>query len=59
VVKQPWITRYGVLLNLQQSSSRSARKRLWLAADSMSEDEWRQLCQLLRHSFGSDKGMNQ
>ncbi|WP_145482517.1 protein YgfX [Yersinia aldovae] len=56
VTKQPWITHYGVLLNLQQVSSCSTRKRLWLAADSMSEDEWRQLCVLLRYSFGSDDG---
>lgn len=58
VIKQPWITRYGVLLSLQQTSSRSTRKRLWLAADSMSEEEWRQLCLLLCHSFGSDEGIN-
>jgi toxin CptA len=56
VAKQPWITRYGVLFNLKQVSRRSVRSRLWLAADSMSEDEWRQLCVLLRHSFGSDDG---
>ncbi|CNF33613.1 protein YgfX [Yersinia enterocolitica] len=58
VIKQPWITRYGVLLSLQQTSNRSTRKRLWLAADSMSEEEWRKLCLLLRHSFGSDEGIN-
>ncbi|WP_016258000.1 protein YgfX, partial [Yersinia pestis] len=34
----------------------ATRKRLWLSADSMSEDEWRQLCLLLRHSFESDDG---
>ncbi|MGL4486118.1 MAG: protein YgfX [Yersinia sp. (in: enterobacteria)] len=58
VVKQPWITRYGVLLHLQHVSSRSTRKRLWLAADSMSEEEWRQLCVLLRHLFDSDQGIH-
>ncbi|MBW5812447.1 protein YgfX [Yersinia kristensenii] len=58
VVKQPWITRHGVLLSLQQTGNRSTRKRLWLAADSMPEEEWRQLCLLLRHSFGSDEGIH-
>ncbi|MCB5310126.1 MULTISPECIES: protein YgfX [Yersinia] len=56
VAKQPWMTRYGVLLRLRQANSRSTCKRLWLAADSMSEDEWRQLCLLLRHSFDADEG---
>lgn len=58
IIKQPWITRYGVLLSLQQTGSRSARNRLWLAADSMLEEEWRQLCVLLRHAFGSDEGIH-
>ncbi|WP_057533381.1 protein YgfX [Yersinia pseudotuberculosis] len=56
VVKPPWITRYGVLLHLQQTGGHATRKCLWLSADSMSEDEWRQLCLLLRHSFESDDG---
>ena len=58
IIKQPWITRYGVLLNIQQTSSRPTRKRLWLAADSMSEEEWRQLCLLLRHAFNADESMD-
>lgn len=58
MVKAPWLTCYGILLHLQQASGRSTRKRLWLSADSMSEDEWRQLCLLLRHSLDFDDGMN-
>ncbi|EKN4699813.1 protein YgfX [Yersinia ruckeri] len=50
LVRPPWITRYGVLLSLQGAGSRR-RKRIWLASDSMSEEKWRELCLILRHTF--------
>lgn len=43
------ITRYGVLLALKHSDNKK-HQRLWLASDSMTEKEWRTLCQLLRES---------
>ncbi|MDN0087741.1 protein YgfX [Yersinia nurmii] len=55
LVRQPWITRYGVLLSLQGAGSQR-RKRVWLASDSMSEDEWRELCLIFRHTFDSAAG---
>ncbi len=49
IVRQPWMIRQGVLLLLGQIES-NTRRSFWLASDSMTEHEWRHLCQLLRQS---------
>ncbi len=50
---RPWIIRRGILLTLR--SAKGSQEKLWLLSDSMSEDEWRQLRQLLlnpgRHKY--------
>lgn len=55
-VKKPvWMINSGVLLSLQREkrkgglrqAMRSSRQKLWLASDSMSQEEWRRLRQLL------------
>ncbi|MEC5319418.1 protein YgfX [Brenneria populi subsp. brevivirga] len=46
VAKRPWMLRNGVLLTLKAIDGKG-RKRLWLASDSMGDDEWRHLRQLL------------
>lgn len=56
VIKKPvWMIDSGILLSLQREKRkgglrqvmRSSRKKLWLASDSMNQDEWRRLRQLL------------
>jgi toxin CptA len=56
VIKKPvWMIDSGILLSLQREkrkgglrqAMRSSRQRLWLASDSMSQEEWRRLRQLL------------
>lgn len=56
VIKKPvWMINSGVLLSLQREkrkgglrqAMRSSRQKLWLASDSMSQEEWRRLRQLL------------
>lgn len=55
-IKKPvWMINSGVLLSLQREkrkgglrqAMRSSRQKLWLASDSMSQEEWRRLRQLL------------
>lgn len=43
---QPWMLQYGVMLRLRQVTD-GAPLSLWLASDSMSDIEWRQLCMYL------------
>lgn len=46
MVKKPWMPGFGILLSLQQINGKH-RRRLWLATDSMSKADWRQLRQRL------------
>ena len=55
-IKQPvWMISHGALLSLRREklkgglaqAMRSRRQRLWLASDSMSQEEWRHLRQIL------------
>ena len=55
-IKQPvWMISHGALLSLRREklkgglaqAIRSRRQRLWLASDSMSQEEWRHLRQIL------------
>ncbi|CAM3859431.1 protein YgfX [Rahnella bruchi] len=58
-IKQPvWMISHGALLSLRRQklkgglaqAMRSRRQRLWLASDSMSQEEWRHLRQILLNS---------
>lgn len=58
-IKQPvWMISHGALLSLRREklkgglaqAMRSRRQRLWLASDSMSQEEWRHLRQILLNS---------
>ena len=44
MVNKPWMPGVGILLSLQQIDGKK-RHRLWLASDSMSKADWRQLRQ--------------
>ena len=55
-IKHPvWMISHGALLSLRREklkgglaqAMRSRRQRLWLASDSMSQEEWRHLRQIL------------
>nr|WP_275051518.1 protein YgfX [Brenneria goodwinii] len=46
IAKRPWMLKNGVLLSLTAMDGKG-RQRLWLASDSMGDDEWRHLRQLL------------
>ncbi|PWC12040.1 hypothetical protein B4923_12115 [Brenneria roseae subsp. americana] len=46
IVKRPWVLKNGILLSLRSSNGKG-QQRLWLASDSMGNDEWRHLRQLL------------
>jgi toxin CptA len=55
-IKHPvWMISHGALLSLRREklkgglaqAMRSSRQRLWLASDSMSQEEWRHLRQIL------------
>lgn len=48
LVKKPWMLSGGILLTLRKAGSRRNRK-LWLAADSMNQQEWRNLRHALSH----------
>lgn len=54
LARRPWISDMGVLLLLQSCTGPARRRRLWLAADSMSRDEWRELRALLLNTRGAD-----
>jgi len=53
--KAVWMLKNGMLLSLQREKRkggllqaiRSSRQKLWLSADSMSQEEWRRLRQLV------------
>jgi len=58
-IKHPvWMISHGALLSLRREklkgglaqAMRSRRQRLWLASDSMSQEEWRHLRQILLNS---------
>jgi len=58
-IKQPvWMISSGVLLSLRREKRigglarvmRNSRQRLWLASDSMSQEEWRRLRQIMLNS---------
>lgn len=46
IINRPVILKNGIFLRLEEVQSRR-RVRLWLASDSMLQDEWRALRQLL------------
>ncbi|AKH64298.1 MULTISPECIES: protein YgfX [Photorhabdus] len=46
IIRQPWMCRYGVLITAQSFYNRK-KIRLWIASDSMPQDEWRNINQLL------------
>ncbi|CAQ83301.1 MULTISPECIES: protein YgfX [Photorhabdus] len=46
IIRQPWLCRYGLLITAQ-SFYNQKKIRLWIASDSMSQDEWRNINQLL------------
>lgn len=54
LARRPWISDMGVLLLLQSCTGPARRRRLWLAADSMSRDEWSELRALLLNTRGAD-----
>lgn len=55
MLKKPWMPGFGVLLSLQQVNGKK-RRRLWLASDSMSKADWRQLrLQLLFEPSATDE----
>ncbi|WP_315708435.1 protein YgfX [Brenneria uluponensis] len=48
ITKRPWVLKNGILLSLRTTEGKSPRRRsLWLASDSMGNEEWRHLCHLL------------
>ncbi|MEX6314617.1 protein YgfX [Providencia manganoxydans] len=47
IVKQPWCTRVGTLLTLSALQGKPQTIHLWVARDSLSEENWRNLNQLL------------
>ncbi|ATZ93178.1 MULTISPECIES: protein YgfX [Dickeya] len=46
IARRPWVMRNGVLLSLRATTGKG-HQRLWLASDSMGNEEWRLLRQLL------------
>lgn len=40
LARRPWVSDLGALLILQSTHGAPCRRRLWLAADSMSREEW-------------------
>lgn len=48
--KRPWMLNYGMILCLREVEGKR-RQRLWVAADSVSQDEWRALCQLVQQQY--------
>ncbi|KFF71298.1 membrane protein [Pectobacterium brasiliense] len=46
IVKRPWLLKNGVLLSLKAVNGKD-KQQLWLASDSMGDDEWRHLRQIL------------
>lgn len=48
--RAPFMLQFGVLLSLKSEASGKVQ-RLWIAADSLSKDEWRSLCyELQQHN---------
>lgn len=47
IIKQPWCTKAGMLLTLSALQGKPQKIRLWVAKDALSEENWRNLNQLL------------
>nr|WP_285316766.1 protein YgfX [Providencia rettgeri] len=47
ILKAPWLSRYGTLLTLEALQGKPQKVYLWVAKDALSEDNWRNLNQLL------------
>lgn len=47
IISPPWCTRFGILLTLSALQGKPRKIKLWVAADAISEDDWRDLNQLL------------
>lgn len=43
LARRPWLCDWGALLILQSTQGTPCRRRLWLAADSMSREAWGEL----------------
>ncbi|MFC3191616.1 protein YgfX [Pseudocitrobacter faecalis] len=46
ILGQPWVLNSGMMLRLRRLASRR-RKHLWIAADSMDAEEWRDLRRIM------------
>lgn len=57
LLKKPWILRMGMLLTLQPIEPEKRVQRLWVAADSMQNADWRRLNQILKYQ--SQPGQDQ
>ncbi|GAB1438219.1 protein YgfX [Providencia sp.] len=47
IVRTPWLSRYGILLTLEALQGKPQKSHLWVAKDALSEENWRNLNQLL------------
>ncbi|HHR5880383.1 protein YgfX [Providencia alcalifaciens] len=47
IIKAPWCSRFGILLTLNALQGKPQKLRLWIAKDSVCEENWRNLNQLL------------
>ena len=47
IIKAPWRSRFGILLSIRALQGKPRKMKLWIAADAISEEEWRNLNQLL------------
>ncbi len=54
---KPWMIKGGILLSLRQAGGKKKR-RLWLAADSMGQREWRTLRQVLLNGGASQQNLD-
>ncbi|WP_456863639.1 protein YgfX [Ewingella americana] len=64
ITKPAWMLKSGMLLSLQREkrkgglrqAMKSSRQKLWLSSDSMSQEEWRRLRQLLLSAQQQENG---
>ncbi len=47
IIKAPWRSRFGILLSIRALQGKPRKMKIWIAADALSEEEWRNLNQLL------------
>lgn len=64
ITKPAWMLKSGMLLSLQRAkrkggirqAMKSSRQKLWLSSDSMSQEEWRRLRQLVLSAQQQENG---